>query len=489
MSLAAPPESRAQPQADLPAASATKLLLPWLVAVALFMESLDTTILNTGVPTIAKALEVPPLSMKAALTSYTISLAVFIPISGWIADRFGTRRVFFSAIGVFTVGSLLCGLSTNMPLLVASRILQGVGGALMMPVGRIALVRTFPKSELLRAMTFVAIPGLIGPLLGPLVGGLIVAYLHWRVIFFVNLPIGVMGIALAYWRMPDFRTDKRTPLDFVGLVMFGSGIGLLSYVLEIFGEHALSTISMIGLLAVALLLLAAYGLHGARQKFPLLNLRLFRVRTFRTAVVGSFVTRLGAGGMPFMLPLLYQVGLGYSPVQSGLLIMPQPLAAIGLRLFTPRILAKFGYKGVLLANTVCMGLLIILFMTVAPGTPAWLIVIQAACFGFLSSLQYTSMGTLTFADLDSADASMGSSIASTVQQMSMSFGVAIASLLAVMFVGTRQPGDAGMILGIHRTLLTLGLLTIGSAAVFLQLRRGDGAAVSHHETGHEAVEA
>lgn len=465
--------------------ASTKRLLPWLVAVALFMESLDTTILNTGVPTIAKALGVAPLSMKAALTSYTISLAVFIPISGWIADRFGTRRVFFSAMGIFTIGSLLCGLSTNMPLLVSARILQGAGGALMMPVGRIALVRTFPKSELLRAMTFVAIPGLVGPLLGPLVGGFIVTYLNWRMIFFVNLPIGVLGIALAFWRMPDYRTSRKEPLDFVGLVLFGSGIGLLSYVLEIFGEHALSVRSEISLLVLSVLLLIAYGLHTSRQEFPLLRLDLFRIRTFRAAVVGSFVTRLGAGGMPFMLPLLYQIGLGYSPVQSGLLIMPQPLAAIGLRLLTPRILAQFGYRGVLLANTLCMGLLIILFMTVGRGTPIWLIVTQAAIFGFLSSLQYTSMGTLAFADLSDADASRGSSISSTVQQMSMSFGVAVASLLTVLFVGTRHPGDAGMILGVHRTFLALGLLTVGSALIFLQLRRGDGSAVSHHE----AVEA
>lgn len=464
-----------------PDVASTKRLLPWLAAVALFMEALDTTILNTGVPMIARALGVAPLSMKAALTSYTISLAVFIPISGWIADRFGTRRVFFTAIGIFTVGSLLCGLSTNMPMLVSARILQGSGGALMLPVGRIALVRTFPKSELLQAMTFVAIPGLIGPLLGPLVGGFIVTYLHWRMIFFVNLPIGLLGIVLAYWRMPDYRAARWKPLDFVGLVLFGSGIALLSYVLEVFGEHALSIKSEVSLLVLAVLLLITYGLHASRQKYPLLRLDLFRIRTFRAAVIGSFVTRLGAGGLPFMLPLLFQIGLGYSPIQSGLLIMPQPLAAIGLRLLTPGILARFGYRGVLLGNTLSMGLLIILFMTIKAGTSIWLIVAEAACFGFLSSLQYTSMGTLAFADLSDADASMGSSIVSTVQQMSMSFGVAIASLLTVLFVGTRQPGDAGMIMGIHRTFLTLGLLTIGSSLIFLQLKRGDGSAVSHHE--------
>jgi EmrB/QacA subfamily drug resistance transporter len=474
---------RAESSAGSPTASpSTKRLLPWLVAVALFMESLDTTILNTGVPMIAKALDVPPLSMKAALTSYTISLAVFIPISGWIADRFGTRRVFFSAIAVFTVGSLLCGLSANLPLLVGARILQGCGGALMMPVGRICLVRTFPRSELLRAMTFVAIPGLIGPLVGPLVGGFIVSYLHWRMIFFVNLPVGLLGFYMAFRHMPDFRAEREDPLDLVGLVLFGSGIALLSYVLEVFGEHSLSVRDAVLLTALSFLLLFAYGLHGSRERFPLLRLSLFKVRTFRASVVGSLVTRLGVGGMPFMLPLLYQVGLGYSPVQSGLLIMPQPVAAIGLRLLTPKILALLGYRRVLLVNTLCMGLLIIFFMTVNVGTPAWVIVVEAAAFGFFSSLQYTSMGTLAFADLSDAEASMGSSIASTVQQMSMSFGVAIASLLAVIFVGTRRPGDTGLIQGIHWTFLTLGLLTIASSLVFWQLRPGDGATVSRHRT-------
>src|ERR1700691_5684496 len=214
-----------------------KRLLPWLLAVAFSMESLDTTILNTAVPTIADALGIAPLNMKAALTSYTISLAVFIPISGWIADRFGTRWVFFTAIAIFSLGSLLCGVSVNMPMLIAARILQGCGGALMMPVGRITMVRTFPKSELVRALSFVAIPGLIGPLIGPLAGGLIVGDLHWRRIFFVTLPMGLLGMYLVYQHMPDYRSERSDPIDFVGLTLFGSGIAVLSYVLEIFGEH------------------------------------------------------------------------------------------------------------------------------------------------------------------------------------------------------------------------------------------------------------
>src|SRR5258707_10870573 len=219
-----------------PSAS-SKRLLPWLVAVAFFMESLDTTILNTAVPAISEALRVTPLSMKSVLASYTLSLAIFIPISGWMADRFGTRRVFASAIGLFTLGSFLCGISNNLHLLVACRILQGCGGAMMVPVGRLTLVRAFAKSDLLRTMSFVSIPALVAPMLGPIAGGLIVGYLHWRLIFFLNIPIGLAGLLLVYWHLPDYREERLHPLDVVGLVLFGSGIALLSYVLEIFGEH------------------------------------------------------------------------------------------------------------------------------------------------------------------------------------------------------------------------------------------------------------
>src|ERR1700679_715753 len=248
-----------------------KALLPWLVAVAFFMESLDTTILNTAVPVISKALEVTPLNMKSVLSSYTLSLAVFIPISGWVADRFGTRRVFASAIGLFTLGSVLCGMSNNIHVLVACRVLQGCGGAMMVPVGRLTLVRTFAKSELIRAMSFVAIPGLVGPMLGPIAGGLIVGYFHWRVIFFVNLPIGLIGLFLVYLHLPDYR-EKSNPLDMVGLILFGSGIALLSYVLEVFGEHTLSVGEIVALLAVSMTLLAGYGLHASKIVFPLLTL-------------------------------------------------------------------------------------------------------------------------------------------------------------------------------------------------------------------------
>jgi EmrB/QacA subfamily drug resistance transporter len=465
-----------------PPADCMKSLLPWLVAVAFFMEALDTTILNTAVPAIAKALGVVPLSMKAVLSSYTLSLAVFIPISGWMADRFGTRRVFSTAIGIFTLGSFLCGISTNIHLLVACRILQGCGGAMMVPVGRITMVRTFAKSELIRAMSFVAIPGLIGPMLGPIAGGLIVGYLHWRLIFFVNIPIGLLGLYLVYRHLPNYREERTHPLDFVGLVLFGSGVALLSYVLEVFGEHTLGWPTILALLALAALLLTAYGLHATHADFPLLRLALFRIRTFRASVSGSFFTRLGIGGIPFLFPLLFQVGLGYSPVQSGLLSMPQALAAMSLKVTMPSILRRFGHRAVLISNTVILGLLILLFATIGVATPAWVIVIQLFIYGFFTSLQYTSMNTLAYADVTEGQTSAASSIASTMQQMSISFGVATASLATAFFIPDRYHSNAPqMIHGVHKAFLALGALTILSSIIFRELKGDDGNAVSQRK--------
>ena len=468
-----------------PPSVSSKTLLPWLVAFAFFMESLDTTILNTAVPAISDALQVAPLSMKAVLASYTLSLAVFIPISGWMADRFGTRRVFASAIGLFTLGSFLCGISNNIHLLVACRVLQGCGGAMMVPVGRLTLVRTFAKSELIRAMSFVAIPALVGPMLGPVVGGLIVGYLHWRFIFFVNIPIGLAGLWMVYLHLPDYREERTHPLDIVGLILFGSGIALLSYVLEIFGEHLLGSRAILGLLTVSLLLIAGYLLHGTRIAFPLLQLSLFRIRTFSAAVGGSFFTRLGIGGVPFLLPLLYQIGLGFTPIQSGLLIMPQAIAAMSTKFLLARVLTRLGYRGVLISNTVILGLLILLFATIGLGTPVWVIAAQAFFYGAFTSLQYTSMNTLVYADITEEQTSNASSIASTMQQMSISFGVASAGLATACFVPDRFHSNPKELLhGIHESLGVLGGFTILSSVIFRKLKAGDGGNVSRQKVVH-----
>lgn len=456
-----------------------KRYLPWVVATALFMEQLDSTIVNTAVPTMAASLHVTPLSLKAVVTSYILSLAVCIPISGWIADRFGTRRVFAVAVAIFTFSSVLCGISINAPMLVAARILQGIGAAMMMPVGRLTIIRTFPKSELLMAMNFVIIPALIGPLLGPTVGGIIVHWLSWREIFFVNVPVGLVALTLIQRHMPDYHGDASRPLDVIGLILFGSGTALLSWLLEIFGEHHLDATSASIMFVISVSLLLGYGWHASQTPFPLLRLALFRVRTFRVSVVGGFVTRLGIGGLPFMLPLLYQLGLGLPAWQSGLMMMPSAAAAMGMKFLSTRVLARFGYRQVLIVNTVMIGFTISMFSLVVPGTPIFMIVLLSLTMGFFNSLQFSSMNSMAFSDIDTADSSMASTIASSLQQMSMSFGLACGTLIAGWYLGDLPQTDRLAVTGaLHHAFLTLGALTCLSSLSFWTLHATDGESVS-----------
>jgi MFS family permease len=331
-------------------------------------------------------------------------------------------------------------------------------------------------------MSFVSIPGLIGPMVGPLLGGVIINYFHWSVIFFVNIPIGLFGLCMVYKHLPNYRAEKNYPLDIVGLILFGSGISLLSYVLEVFGEHTLSGREISGLLAISFALLVAYGLNSIRTPHPLLRLGLLRIRSFRVSITGNLCSRLGIGGLPFLLPLLYQVGLGYTAIQSGLMIMPQALAAMSLKLTLPHILRKFGYRQVLISNTVMLGVMMMLFSVIDVRTPAWLIALTAFIYGFFTSTQYTSLNTLAYADVNDEQASGASTIASTVQQLAVSFGVAAASLTAAVFIpGHAHAGAPEMIHGIHLALRVLGALTIVTTILFGELQPSDGAAVSSHK--------
>jgi EmrB/QacA subfamily drug resistance transporter len=460
----------------------TRRYLPWLVAVALFMENLDATIVNTAVPTMSANLGVAPLSLKAVLTSYTLSLAVFIPISGWLADRFGTRLVFRLAVWLFMLGSLACGLAPNVPLLVAARVLQGIGGAMMTPVGRLALVRAFPRSEMLTTMNYVIIPALLGPLVGPFAGGLIVHWVSWRVIFFVNVPLALVGLWMIDRYMPDYREPDAPPLDRSGFLLFSAGIALLSYALEVFGEHQHGTPLLAILGVVALVLLGGYGWHERRTAAPLLDLALFRMRTFRVAVIGGFVTRLGFGGMPFLLPLLYQLGLGFAPWQAGLLTMPQALAAMGLKLISRPVMKRFGHRHVLLGNTFLLGLTMMMFTQINRGAPLAAIIALSLAQGFFASLQFTAMNSLVYADIDDRDASMAGSIASTAQQLSLSFGVAVGSLTVAWFLGhVDQTNAFEAIPALHKAFFTLGAITIVSSLVFVRLHPHDGNNISHRD--------
>ncbi len=469
--------------ADFPTpaiSDATRRYLPWLVAVALFMENLDATIVNTAVPTMSASLGVAPLSLKAVLTSYTLSLAVFIPISGWAADRFGSKRVFAWAVTIFLLGSVLCGSALNVHFLVAARIIQGIGGAMMTPVGRLALVRTYPRSELLRTMNFVVIPAMIGPLVGPFTGGLIVHFFPWRVIFFLNVPLALLGLWMIRHHMPDYRDGETPPLDRIGFLLFGSGVALLSYVLEVFGEHTLETGPIVFMLGLSLLLLAGYGWHERHTALPVLELALFKVRTFRASVAGGFVTRLGIGGMPFLLPLLYQIGLGYPAWQAGLLTMPQAAAAMGMKVISRPILARYGHRTILITNTVLLGLTMMLFTQIGRGAALWHILALSFAQGFFASLQFTSMNSLIYADISDRDASKASSISSTAQQLSLSFGVAIGSLLAAWYLGNvDQTNWQQTIPALHKAFATMGVITIVSSLTFWGLDPNDGNNVSN----------
>jgi EmrB/QacA subfamily drug resistance transporter len=427
----------------------------------------------------AVTLNTTPIELSVGITAYLLSVAVFIPISGWLADRFGTRRIFRSAVALFTCASILCAVSVSVPMLVAARILQGLAAAMMTPVGRLTIVRSFPKSELLGALNFVVIPALIGPLLGPTVGGVIVEWLSWRDIFFINVPVGLVALWMINRHMPDYRGESTRPLDVIGLVLFSSGAALLSWILEVFGEHTLDVTSTGLLLVLSAALLGAYAWHARLTLHPLLKLTLFRVRTFRVSVMGGFVTRLGVGGLPFLLPLLYQLGLGRPAWQSGLLMMPSAAAAMLMKVVSPKLLKRWGFRRVLTVNTVMIGVTMSLYALVTAETPVGLIVLLSLSQGLFNSLQFSSMNSMTYSDIEPAESSMASTIASSMQQMSFSFGLACGSLITGWYLGSIPQTDRLAMAGaLHHAFVTLGAVTVVSSLSFWTLRPGDGASVS-----------
>jgi EmrB/QacA subfamily drug resistance transporter len=454
---------------------ATKRLLPWVVAIAFFMQTLDGTILNTTLPTMAKDLGESPLRMQSVVIAYMLTVALFIPASGWLADRFGTRRAFLSAIVLFSLGSLLCALSPSLPWLIASRVLQGVGGALLLPVGRLAVLRAYPRNELLKVLSFVTIPGLVGPLVGPPLGGWLVEVASWHWVFLINLPVGIIGIFASLRYMPNLFGAAGQRFDWPGFVSFSLGLVMVTLGLQGLGEHAVSAPASILLVIGGLAAMAAYWVHAARVEKALFSLTLFTIPTFSVGILGNLFARLGSGAMPFLTPLFLQVGLGYAPSRAGLTMVPTVVGAMLIKLFAEPVIKRFGYRQVLVTNTLLLGLFIGGFSVVDRSTPHGLILAYLALFGVVNSLQFTAMNTLTLGDLDDARASSGNSLLSVVMQLSMSLGVAAAgALLATFAARAAVPQGDEVIHAFHATYICMGALSALAAGIFFQLGRREG---------------
>jgi EmrB/QacA subfamily drug resistance transporter len=468
------------PQYRTEAEPKLRILIPLVVACAFFMENLDSTIINTSIPQIAHSLGESPLTLNVAITCYLLSLAVFIPISGWMADRFGTRTVFTGAILMFTAGSVCCGLSETLLQLVAGRIVQGIGGAMMAPVGRIVLLRSFPKSQLITAMSYVTIPALIGPTVGPLLGGFITTYSSWRWIFYVNIPIGGLGIALAALHFENHRLATPSRFDLSGFLLCGSGLASAALAFDYAGRHVISVAANLGLIALAALLLGLYVLHSRRVAAPAVDLGLFRIKTFRISVVAGSVYRIGFGAIPFLLPLLFQLIFGLTPLGSGGLTFIMAIGAMAMKTAAPTIVRHFGFRRLLVANGLLSGLMVLALCLFDATTPHWFIVALLGLFGFIRSLEFTCINALAYADLPSDRMSRGTSLASVAQQLSISFGVATGATTLSLLID-RSEGMALTLDNFHVAFIVVGLLPILSAVMFTQLSPTDGSQVSGYQ--------
>ncbi|KAB2893269.1 MAG: DHA2 family efflux MFS transporter permease subunit, partial [Burkholderiaceae bacterium] len=417
----------------MPPSERSLSILLWLVAIGFFMQTLDATIVNTALPAMAHSLGESPLRMQSVVVAYSLSMAMLIPASGWIADRFGARRVYLGAIMAFVLGSVLCALSPRLDFLVAARVLQGLGGALLLPVGRLAVLRSFPREKFLQAMSFVAIPGLIGPLIGPTLGGWLVEVASWHWIFLINVPVGLVGCFATLRYMPGVQGAAVARFDLAGYLMLAFGMVALSLALDGLSGLGLRQASVLVLMIFGLASLVAYWLHAARRPDPLFSPHLFSVATLRIGLLGNLFARLGSACMPFLIPLLLQVSMGYSPLHAGLMMLPVAIAGMSVKRVTTPLITRLGYRRVLVGNTMAVGLAMASFGLVSPEQPLWLRIAQLAAFGAVNSLQFTAMNTVTLKDLDHGMASSGNSLLSMVQMVAMGMGVAAAGAVLAAF--------------------------------------------------------
>ena len=443
--------------------------LPYVLAVALFMQILDATILNTALPEMALALGESPLKMQWAVISYALTLAIFIPISGFMADKYGTRKVFLSAIVLFSIGSIFCAMSPSLNILVASRILQGIGGAMMTPVARLILVKSYPRNQLLTVMNFAVIPALIAPLVGPLVGGYLVQYASWHWIFLINVPMGILGMIIGFKLVPDLR-EAAGKLDWLGFGLFAIAAGLLTLAVELLSkpDKALWGVSLV---AIGISLLLMYARHARKATNPIFPLSLFDIRTFRIGITGNLFTRLGISAVPYLMPLLLQVAFKYTPSQAGWLLTPIAVGAMGIKPWVSKIIQRFSYRKVLVINTTVLGTLIILLAQLDASMPWYYIAPLLVVMGACNSMQFSAMNTITIGDLKGSQTSSGNSLMAVNQQLAVSFGIAFGAAILTVFSDRL---NFEIISAFHATYYVLGVITIISGLSFLRLKPEDG---------------
>jgi len=462
-----------------------RYLVPVIVACALFMENMDATVIATALPTIARDFGESPLRLNLAITCYLLSLGIFLPLSGWLADRLGARTVFVSAIVVFTLGSIGCALVESLPEMVLARVVQGMGGAMMVPVGRLVVLRTIPKAELVSAMAYLTVPALIGPVIGPPLGGFIVTYFSWRWIFLINIPIGVLGVLLALRFVPNVRESREEPLDGLGFGIASLGLAGTMFGFENVGRGILSNGMVTALIAGGIVFLALYGWHAPRVTAPILDVALLRVRTFRASVLGGFVFRMGIGALPFLTPLMLQLGFGLSPFASGLLTFAGAAGSMLMKVTAAPILRAVGFRRVLLLNTVVCAVSIAMYGLFRPSTSHALIFGVLLVGGFFRSLQFTSLNTLAYAEIDQPRMSRATTLSSVGQQLSMSLGVGLGALLlhaTLVIRGREELGPSDF----SPAYFAIAALSLLSLFFFAPLPRDAGAELTSRRAGEPA---
>ena len=454
--------------------------LPWLAAMAMFMQSLDGTILNTALPSIAKELNHSPLSMQAVVVSYMLTLALLIPISGWLSDKFGSKRIFSIAIFLFTLGSLCCAMSESYNMLVSSRILQAVGGSMMVPVSRLVLLYAYPKNKLLKVMNFVTMPGLVGPVVGPILGGWLVEVATWHWIFLINIPIGVAGLIFAQKVMPNFTKEGKR-FDFIGFILFSGALILFSLGIELGDDSQNTDYTIFWMIISSIIIGLIYVFYSRRVSNPIINLEILKIRTLRIGLLGNLFTRLGVGGLPFLLPQMLQLAFLHTPAESGMILMASAISTIIAKSFVVPIVHRFGYKRTLVTNTVLLAIVISMFALPDKETPLYMLIPLLAMYGAINSIQMATMNTISLADLSPSNASMGNSLIAITQQLSISFGVSFGALILRKTESATWLTGGNLDMSFKSTFMILGIVTFIATSVFLFMKKTDGEQMSGHK--------